>query len=132
MEEEFEYGEEVMVRDHDTEEWTKGYYMMTAPNGNKPHWAVVFPLMKEWLDKERATWAQPFAQIRKIEKPEIKSPETSLTRKEESQLRGDVQWAIGQALAIGHREYGEIERSAKLLIEAKNELIRQMKETWTD
>lgn len=70
MEEQFEYGEEVMVRDHDTEAWNKAYYLMTAPKGKKRHWGVAFPLTKEWLDHEKATWVQPFAQIRKIQKPE--------------------------------------------------------------
>lgn len=81
MEEQFEYGEEVMVRDHDTEAWNKAYYLMTAPKGKKRHWGVAFPLTKEWLDHEKATWVQPFAQIRKIQKPEpalidIEQPET--------------------------------------------------------
>jgi hypothetical protein len=71
-------------------------------------------------------------QIRKIQKDEIKSPETRPTKKEESRLRDDAHWAIEQALAIGHREHGEIVRAAKLLIEAQSDLIKHMKETWTD
>ena len=97
MEEQFEYGEEVMVRDHDTEAWNKAYYLMTAPKGKKRHWGVAFPLTKEWLDHEKATWVQPFAQIRKIQKPEpelidIEQPE-----------QGTIEYLQGQIYNLNRR-----------------------------
>ena len=95
--EQFEYGEEVMVRDHDTEAWNKAYYLMTAPKGKKRHWGVAFPLTKEWLDHEKATWVQPFAQIRKIQKPkpeliDIEQPE-----------QGTIEYLQGQIHTLNKR-----------------------------
>ena len=131
MEEQFEYGEEVLVRDHDTEEWQKRHYLMTAPKGKFRYFTVHSDTR---LDGFRISQfaVYPFAQIRKIQKDKTKSPETNPTRKEEAQLRNDANWAIEQALAIGHREYGEVVRAAKLIIESQKELIKFMKEGWTD
>lgn len=97
MEEQFEYGEEVLVRDHDTEAWNKAYYLMTAPKGKKRHWGVTFPSTKEWLNHEKATWVQPFAQIRKIQKPEpelidIEQPE-----------QGTIEYLQGQIHNLNRR-----------------------------
>jgi hypothetical protein len=67
MKEQFEYGEEVMVRDHDTDEWQKRHYLMTAPEG-KFRYFTVYPDTR--LDGFRISQfaVYPFAQIRKIQK----------------------------------------------------------------
>lgn len=123
MIEEFEYGEEVMVRDRDNQKWEKRCYLMTAPAG-RLRYLTVHPEMMTDKRVEECAFIYPYAQIRKIQKDETKSPETSPTRKEESQLRDDANWAIEQALTIGHREYGEVVRAAKLIIESQKELIK--------
>ena len=125
--EQFKYGEEVLVRNDEMEDWSKRVYVGTLPNCDR-HWAM--SILQHHGNFDGLPW--PWRQIRKIQKDKTKSPETSPTKKEESQLRDDANWAIEQALAIGHREYGEVVRAAKLIIESQKELIKFMKEGWTD
>lgn len=124
MEEQFEYGEEVLVRDHDTEEWQKRHYLMTAPEG-KFRYFTVYPETR--LDGFRISQfaVYPFAQIRKIQKDKTKSPETNPTRKEEAQLRNDANWAIEQAIASGTNVH-EFEETGMHLLIARNRLLNKM------
>ena len=127
MKEQFEYGELVEVRQSDDGKWIERTYVGTMPNCNV-HYAMKYGQNEKNFDGLPFQWQQ----VRKIQKDKIKSLETSLTRKEESRLRGDANWAISQAVSIGHREHGEIVRAAKILIDAQSDLIKHMKETWTD
>ena len=94
--EQFEYGELVEVRDHDNDEWQKRHYLMTAPEG-KFRYFTVYPDTR--LDGFRIQEFEvyPFAQIRKIQKPEpglidIEQPE-----------QGTIEYLQGQIHTLNKR-----------------------------
>ena len=66
-EEQFEFGEKVLVRNYENEEWIERVYVGTMPNC-KGHWVMKFGQNKKTIDGHPSPWS--WNQVRKIEKPE--------------------------------------------------------------
>ena len=63
--EQFKYGEEVLVRNDEREDWSKRVYVGTLPNCDR-HWAM--SISQHPGNFDGLPW--PWRQIRKIQKPE--------------------------------------------------------------